>query len=79
MLPSYSFNLSANVRLNSLSSKKTKSKKVLLMLQRFVSCWSSSYRQRTVEVVGVNARQEAAPPWSAAGGGTSGCRGGGVG
>lgn len=59
--------------------RKTKVTKVLSMLQRFVSCWSSSYRQRTGEAVGVNEGWEAAPPWSAAGGETAGCHGGGVG
>lgn len=61
------------------SSKKNNLTKVLQMLQRLVSCWSSSYRQRTGEVVGVNEGSEAVPPWSAAGEETAGCRGEGAG
>lgn len=48
------------------------------MLQRFVSCWSSSYQQRTGEAVGVNEGLEAGPPWSAAEEETAGCHGEGV-
>lgn len=52
----------AGVLLNALRKTRTKVTKVLLMLQRFVSCWSSSYRQRTGEAVGVNEGWEAALP-----------------
>lgn len=53
--------------------RKTKVTKVLSMLRIFVSCWSSSYWQRTGEAVGVNEE------WEAAGEETAGCHGGGVG
>lgn len=43
-------------------------KKVLLMLLKWVSCWSLSYRDRTKEAVGVNEEWEAPLLWSAAGG-----------
>lgn len=49
------------------------------MLPAFLSCWSSSYRQRTGQAAGVSEEWEAAPPLSAAGGLKAGFRGGGVG